>query len=356
MIFNPDLRLYSGDNVPGMAGEALASATGMAEMLDANTMHMCVTSIPFGALFMYSGKTEDIGNNSDGVELHKGQFGLHMRFHIAQLLRVMRPGGVVCVHLQQLLRWKVQHGHIGRRDLRGAVRELYEAGGFEWTGEIVIPKDPQAIAQRLKLKSLAFKTARTDARSLAPAVNDYVAIFRKPGEDANRVTALHDVQKNPRGWLTAEEWVRDAHGGWWDGIREMDVLEGSRYAREEGDEKHICPLQLTVIRRLVRLYTNPGEWVLDPFMGIGSTAAVAMEPRIALGTGELLPGCNVVGFELKESYQALSVRNTERARAALQHEDAVRAWLRGPQPSGSWLGSLRATSGESHPLSLFEAA
>lgn len=349
----PTSRIYNLDNVEGMA-ECEPSAQGMADYMDAESAHLCVTSIPFGALFMYSGKAADIGNNPDGVDLHAGQFGLHMRFHIAQLFRVMKPAGIVAIHLQQLLTWKVQHGYIGRRDLRAAVRQLYEAGGFRWTGEIVIPKDPQAIARRLQLRSLQFKTAREDARSLAPAVNDYICILRKPGEDATPVRALYDRDLNPGGWLTSPEWVRDAYGGWWEDIRETDVLEASRAAREPGDEKHICPLQLTVIRRLVRVYTNPGETVLDPFMGIGSTAAVALEPRLAIGTGEVLPGCNVVGFELKESYHRLALRNTLRAEAALRDPARVKAWLAAPPKSGAWLGSA-AGAAETNQLSAFAA-
>jgi DNA modification methylase len=141
-----------------------------------------------------------------------------------------------------------------------------------------------------------FETGRRNGRDLAPAVNDYVMIFQKPGE-ATPVPALYDRTKNPSGWVTQEEWIRDAHGVWTD-IRETDVLDGWQGAREQDDEKHVCPLQLEVIRRCVRLYTNAGELVLDPFMGIGSTAWVAIEQ-----------GRDAVGFELKESYHGMALRN-----------------------------------------------
>lgn len=274
--------------------------TGMASRLDECSVDLTVTSIPFGNLFTYSGKNEDIGNNSDGVDMRAGQFGLHMRFFVEQLFRVMRPGCNVCVHIQQLVTYSVQHGYMGRRDFRGAVVDLFGAGGFEWKGEIVIPKNPQVIAQRQKLHSLLFITGRRNARDLAPAVNDYVMVFQKPGT-AVPVPALRDARENPQGWVTTEEWIRDAHGVWTD-IRETDVLEGWMGAREEGDEKHVCPLQLEVIRRLVKLYSNPGETVLDPFSGIGSTGFVALEQ-----------GRTYVGFELKESYHRQSIRNLERA-------------------------------------------
>ena len=270
--------------------------TGMAELLEPESIDLTVTSIPFGALFMYSGKPDDIGNNADGIDLKAGQFGLHMRFFIEQLFRVQKPGTIVAIHLQQLLTWKVQHGYMGRRDLRGAVIDLFSNGGFNWVGEFVIPKNPQVIAQRLQLHSLLFITGKRNSRKLAPAVNDYVMLFAKPG-DSEPVPAIYDRDTNPDGWISSEEWIRDAHGVWTD-IRETDVLEGWQYGREEDDEKHVCPLQLEVIRRLVRYYSNPGETVLDPFMGIGSTAWVAVEQ-----------GRNAVGFELKESYHALAERN-----------------------------------------------
>lgn len=272
--------------------------TGMAE-LEAESVDLTVTSIPFGALFMYSGKTEDIGNNADGIDLRAGEFGLHMRFFVEQLFRVTKPGTNACIHIQQLLTTKVQHGYMGRRDFRGAVVDLFCAGGFEWKGEVVIPKNPQAIAQKQKLHSLLFVTGRRDARQLAPAVNDYIMIFQRPGS-ATPVPALRG-DDNPAGWVTTEEWIRDAHGVWAD-IRETDVLEGWQNGRDPDDEKHVCPLQLTVIRRLVRLYSNPGELVLDPFMGIGSTAVVAVQE-----------GRNALGFELKESYHRIAQKYVARA-------------------------------------------
>lgn len=273
--------------------------TGMAERLAPESTNLCVSSIPFGALFMYSGKTEDIGNNPDGIDMRASQFGLHMRFAIEQLFRVMEPGGIAAIHIQQLITTKVQHGHMGRRDLRGATVDLFGAGGFDWTGEFVIPKNPQAMAQRMKLHSLLFITGKRDARALAPAMNDYVLVFRKPGE-GSPVPALWDGESNPHGWLSTEEWIRDACGVWGD-IRETDVLTGWRDAREEDDEKHVCPLQLEVIRRCVRLWSNPDGLVLDPFMGIGSTGVVALEQ-----------GRRAVGFELKESYHRQAVANCER--------------------------------------------
>ena len=273
---------------------------GMADRLEPDSVDLLVTSIPFGSLFMYSGKTEDIGNNEDGTDFVNSFFGLHMRFCIEQMLRVLKPGRNACIHIQQLVTYRIQHGYMGRRDFRGAVVNLFEAAGFEWRGEFVIRKNPQAIAQRQKLHSLLFITGRRNSLDLAPAVNDFVLIFQKPGETTMPVKALRG-EDNPAGWVTTEEWIRDAAGVWTD-IQETDILEGWRTAREEDDEKHVAPLQLEVIRRLVRLYSNPDELVLDPFMGVGSTAFVAIEQ-----------GRRAAGFELKESYHRQAVRNAAMA-------------------------------------------
>jgi hypothetical protein len=216
--------------------------------------------------------------------MHESQFGLHMRFFVEQLFRVLAPGCIAAIHIQQLLRYKIQHGFMGVRDFRGAVYTIFELGGFQPHGEVAIVKNPQAVAQRLKLHSLLFATAKRDSRALAPAMNDYVLFFRKPGE-GTRIKGLRDEKTNPDGWFTTDEWIKWAHGCWTD-IRETDVLGGWRKARDSDEEKHVCPLQLEVIRRCVRLYSAPGQMVLDPFMGIGSTACVCVEQgRRAVGGG-----------------------------------------------------------------------
>ncbi len=299
------------------------------------------TSIPFEGLFQYTGSMHDLCNSHGGVDMRASMFGLHLRCWAEQLLRVMMPGRVACIHIQQLLRFANTHGYAGRRDFRGAVVDVICSAGFEWKGEVVIPKNPQVQAQRLKLHSLLFITGRKDSCDLAPSPNDYLMIFRKPGDNPVPVPALYDRRKNPDGWMTTNEWIRWARGAWhdisekfgedeskiegyeeaatavakleaqfslisgiWSDIRESDVLNNFQEGRQDEDEKHVCPLQLEVIRRCVKLYTNPGELVLDPFMGIGSCAYVAIEQ-----------GRRAVGFELKESYHKVALRNAERAKA-----------------------------------------
>lgn len=281
--------------------------SGMAEKVADNSIDLTVTSIPFEELFTYSGKLEDVGNNGSTVNLREGRFALNMRFVISELLRVTRPGANVCIHIQQLLAWKNQHGFIGRRDFRGAMIDIFSNGGFHFAGEFAISKNPQAMAQRLNLHSLMFITGKRNSQMLAPAPNDYVLIFHKPGEPETPVKALYDAKINPTGWVTSEEWIRDASGIWRD-IQETDVLDGYRAARESDEEKHVCPLQLEVIRRLIRLYSNPisiqaDSTILDPFGGIMSTPYIAVEQDR-----------NATAFELKESYFDQGKRNIELAR------------------------------------------
>ena len=285
-----NVTLYAGDCIAGMGTE-----------LPPDCIDLVVSSIPFSDLFSYSGKIDDVGNCRDGVDSRVSEFGLMMRFFIEQLLRVVKPGCNACIHIQQLIAFENKHGYMGKRDFRGAVIDLFVTGGFEYAGEFIIQKNPQRVAQTQHLHSLMFVTAKRNARRLAPTSNDMVLIFHKPGECEVPVRALYDKVDNPGGWITSEEWIRDAHGVWTD-ILEIDTLDGWKGARERDDERHVCPLQLEVIRRCIRLYSNVGEVVLDPFMGIGSTAYVAYEQHRAC-----------VGFELKESYYWQSVKNMRKA-------------------------------------------
>lgn len=324
--------------------------TGMREHLTDGSVRLLVTSIPFGALFSYSHAPEDVGNCRDGVDFTGSQFGLNMRFWFAEVERVMAPGCIVAIHVQQLNTTQVQHGHQGVRDFRGAVIDMGRRHGLNPHGEVAIPKNPQRVAQARKLHSLLFVTGKRDSRALSPCNNDYVLFFRKPGE-GEPVRGLIDAEANPDGQFSQEDWIRWARGVWEDGWRdeakmldlegyrealssylryewqhspvwgdiiEVDVLDGWRSARGSDEERHVCPLQLEVIRRCMLLYSNPGDLVLDPFMGIGSTAAVAVEL-----------GRPVVGFELKKSYHAMSLRNVARWRERMQRESESQADLFG---------------------------
>lgn len=292
---------------------------GLSQRVADNSVHLTVTSPPFEELFSYSGKDEDVGNNGSTIDVREGRFALNLRFLVQQLFRVTAPGCNACIHCQTLLAYKNQHGFMGRRDFRGALVDIFGAGGFVWTGEFVIRKDPQRAAQSLNLHSLQFKTGygRT-ATNLMPWINDYVLIFQKPGEVEHPVRPLKH-RTNQKGWMTSEDWIRDAHGIWTD-IIEIDVLDGARNrsVKEDQHEKHVCPLQLEVIRRCVQLYTNPVRLqpdvkVLDPFTGIGSTPWVCLGGESPCTKLALHEPRNVIGFELKDSYYKAALSNIAKA-------------------------------------------
>ena len=295
--------------------------TGMREHLAPGSVDLVVTSIPFEELFSYSGKPEDVGNNGSTVDVRAGRFALNMRFVADSIRHALRPGANCCVHIQQLLAYKVQHGYTGRRDFRGAMIDVFGAAGLLFHGEVAVPKNPQAMANRLNLHSLQFKTGYArDSSLLAPAPNDYVLIFRSPGGHPCPPKAVRYKHHNPGGWVGEEEWIAWARGVWAD-VLEIDVLDGSRGHKEERHEKHVCPLQLEVIRRLVSLYTNPvavqpDVLVLDPFSGIGSTGYVCAGGASPCTKLALAGPRNFVGFELKTSYHNAARDYTARALAA----------------------------------------
>lgn len=259
-----------------------------------------------------------MGNNGSTVDIRAGRFACNMRFVAAQLFRVLRPGCNACIHIQQLLSYKIQHGFMGRRDFRGAMIDVFGAEGFLFVGEVAIVKNPQSMAQRLNLHSLQFKTGYArNGCNLAPAPNDYVLIFQKPGEHPCPPKPIKH-RTNPKGWITTEDWVAWAHGCWTD-ILEIDVLDGYRHASESDEEKHVCPLQLSVYHRFVSLYTNPisiqpDVLVLDPFAGIGSGAHVCLGAPSPVTKVALAEPRNFVGWELKESYHRAALANVKKAR------------------------------------------
>lgn len=337
--------------------------TGMGRLAE-GCISLTVTSIPFGALFVYSGKNEDVGNNPDGKDLLTSRFALNLRFFATQLLRVTAPGCLACIHIQQLLALKNQHGFMGRRDFRGAVIDIFSASGWDHKGEAVIPKDPQIMVRKHQLLSLQFKTghSRTSTK-WAPAPCDFVLIFEKPGEIAVPVRPLvHHRSKtplarpsffdqigrpddaayldylrewgreneavNPGGWMCDEDWIAWAKGTWED-VNEFDVLDGAASAKETEEEKHVCPLQISVVQRCVMMYSNPitiqpDSTVLDPFMGIGTTCFASIGGISPVTKFSVVEPRNVIGFELKESYHRASLNYIEKARRTAKEAAKVR--------------------------------
>jgi superfamily II DNA or RNA helicase len=257
------------------------------KLLKPGVVGFSVYSPPFASLYTYSSSRRDLGNCKDFDE-----FFAHYSYLLPELLRVTMPGRRTAVHCQQLAMKKGTDGVIGWRDFRGELIKAHVAAGWIYDGEICIDKNPQAQAIRTKSKQLMFIQKEKDSSWLRPAMADYVLLFRAPGE--NPVPVKTDV--------TNEEWILFAHPIWY-GIRESNVL-GYKEAREDDDEKHICPLQLETIERCIRLWSNRGEVVLSPFAGIGSEGYVAVRF-----------GRRFVGIELKEAYWKQAAKHLELATA-----------------------------------------
>lgn len=275
--------LFHGDCVEVLAG------------LPERSVDYSIFSPPFASLYTYSDSPRDMGNCRTYAEFF-GQFG----FLVEQLRRVLKPGRLVSFHCMLLPTSKAHDGRIGLRDFRGDLIRAFEAERFVHHSEVVIWKDPVTAMQRTKALGLLHKTVRENASMSRQGIPDYLVTMRAPGEVEERVT--HDAEAYP-----VSLWQRVASPIWTD-IDPSDTLQASS-ARDDDDEKHICPLQLEVIRRGVRLWTNPNDVVLSPFAGIGSEGYVALEE-----------GRRFVGAELKASYFRQAAKNLERAAAARSSE------------------------------------
>lgn len=253
--------------------------------IDDDSIALSVYSPPFASLYTYSPSLRDLGNSHSREE-----FLDHYGFIIDHVLRVTKPGRLSAVHVQQLSTTKATHGVVGLTDFRGQVIQAHIDRGWIFHGEVTVDKDPQAQAIRTKAHALMFQTLNRDSASSRPAMADYVLLFRKPGDNAVPIKPDCDNET----WI---EWARPV---WYD-IRETDTLN-MRAAREDADERHICPLQLPLIERVVRLWSNKGETVLSPFAGIGSEGFIAVKH-----------GREFVGCELKASYWQTACENLQRA-------------------------------------------
>jgi len=251
--------------------------------LDNESIGLSVFSPPFADLFTYSSHLEDMGNSKDHDE-----FMIQFTFLVKELHRVMMQGRNVCVHCMDLPIQKGKEGFIGLRDFSGMILRAFEDAGFIYASRVTIWKDPVIEMQRTKALGLLHKQIKKDSTMSRVGIPDYVLIFRKDGERTNPVTNTN---------LPVDLWQKYASPVWMD-IDYGNTLQGFRNGRDENDEKHICPLQLETIERLIHLYSNKGDTVFTPFMGIGSEVfqAVKMERK-------------GIGFELKESYYDLAKKN-----------------------------------------------
>ena len=262
-----------------------------------NSVGLTVTSIPFSNLYTYSPSLRDMGNTRDDAHFFE-----HLSFLVPELLRVTIPGRKAAMHVQDLVRYKTSSGASGLRDFSGDVIRAMEGyvaeDGSRWvlSGRITIWKSPVTEMQRTKAHRLLYKTLRTDASYTDVGRPDYILTFRKwtPGLDSA------DPVKHTAEGFPLDQWQEWASPVWWD-IDQQDVLN-YQIAKENADEKHICPLQLGLIERCIELWSNKGDVVYDPFNGIGSVSSKAVSM-----------GRHAVGSELKEAYFRHSVRNTRAA-------------------------------------------
>lgn len=278
-----------------------------------SSLHYSIFSPPFSSLYTFSDDERDMSNNQDDEV-----FWRHFKFAIAELRRVIIPGRLISIHCMQLPTSKQRDGFIGLRDFRGEIIRAFQEVGFYYHSEVCIRKDPVSAMQRSKSIGLLHKQVVKDSSLSRMAVADYVVTMRNQGDNPEPVKGrferyygdMSDEEHSAaarrgfdrsrgRSWedhKSIDIWQRYAEPIWLD-IAQSDVLS-HREARDVEDERHISPLQLTVIRRCLQLWTNPGDVVFSPFMGIGSAGYVALEL-----------GRRFLGVELKQSYFEQAVTN-----------------------------------------------
>ena len=276
---------------------------GLRAMPD-HSAHYSIFSPPFASLYTYTNSPRDIGNVKNDEE-----FFAHFAFVIRELRRVMRRGRNVSMHCMLMPTSKERDGYIGLRDFRGDLIRAFQREGFTFHSEVVIWKDPVTAMQRTKALGLLHKTVRENASMSRQGIPDYLVTMRAPGECVGDDRVRHNAEVYP-----VSLWQQVASPVWMD-IDPQDTLQ-YRSAREHDDERHICPLQLEVIRRGIELWTNPGETVLSPFMGIGSEGHIALGGTTSAGA-RLAPR-KFVGFELKRSYYEQAVKNLRAASTVRQ--------------------------------------
>lgn len=264
------------------------------QKLESDSMHFSIFSPPFAELYVYSDDHRDMGN----ARTYK-EFFEHFDYLTPELNRVMMPGRLVAVHCQFLPIQKGKDGYLGFRNFPAGIQDSFERNGFTLHGPpITIWKDPVVEMQRTKAIGLLNKQKDKDATYSRTGNPDYLYVFRKFGENPVPVTHSSTNQSDPN-YIPISLWQKYASPVWYD-INYSNTL--NKDGKENDDEKHICPLQLETIERAIHLWTNPGETVFTPFLGIGSEVFQALKM-----------GRNGVGIELKESYFKIAQKNCRNA-------------------------------------------
>ena len=258
-----------------------------------NSIDFSIFSPPFAELYVYSDDIRDMGNCKDYEE-----FFVHFQFLVKELARVIKSGRLVAVHCMDLPAMKGKDGYIGLKDFSGMLIQAFEKEGFIYHDRITIWKSPVVEMTRTKSIGLLHKTIKKDSSLSRTGIPDYILVFRNAGDNLEPITH-QDKDENKENYLPVNLWQKYAEPVWYD-INYSDTLQYTS-AREEKDEKHICPLQLETIRRCLHLWSNEGDTVLSPFGGIGSE-----------GYESLRLNRNYIGIELKESYYNQMQRNLKR--------------------------------------------
>jgi hypothetical protein len=309
------MHLINADNIKGMARTVneyktdietgngwtlhLGDSCEVIKSIADNSIGFSVFSPPFASLYTYSNSDRDMGNSKE-----YGEFADHFGFLARDLFRVTMPGRLLSFHVMNLPTSKTHDGYIGIRDFRGDMIRLFESVGFIFHSEVCIWKDPVTAMQRTKALGLLHKQIVKDSAMSRQGIPDYLVTMRKPGENKKPIEGEFDhwagesFQSNGR--YSIDVWQRYASPVWMD-IDPSNTLQ-YRAAREENDERHICPLQLDVIHRALQMWSNPGDLVLSPFAGIGSE-----------GYESVKMGRQFVGIELKESYWEQALKNMKAA-------------------------------------------
>ena len=266
----------------------------MLEDMPEECIDFAVFSPPFPSLYAYSDAPGDIGN----VDAMAGEAQVHLSFMFHGLARVLKPGRSAVVHVCQIPRMK-RSGGVGLCDFRGTNIRLGERAGLTYEYDWTVRKNPQAQAIRTRARELQFSGLENDRAAQRGTLNDYLIKFRKPGENQVKIDSENQVSRN--------DWIAWAEGCW-DDVHETDTLNTAA-AKSEDDTKHICPLQLEVIRRCVLLYSNPGEIVFSPFAGIGSEGFVAIGGTSPKTKRAIQDPRRFYGCELKPEYYEQAKKN-----------------------------------------------
>jgi DNA modification methylase len=280
---NKEWDIHHGDCIPHMLRD-----------MPENSVDFSVFSPPFPSLYAYTDSISDIGN----VDSVGGEAKVHLSFMFAGLARVLKPGRSAVVHVCQIPRMK-RSGGVGLCDFRGMNIRLGERAGLVYEYDWMVRKNPQAQAIRTRSRELQFAGLESDRASQRGTIQDYLIKFRKPGENAVKINSKNQVSRN--------DWIDWAEGCWSD-IQETDTLN-TKEAKSEDDTKHICPLQLEVIRRCVLLFSNPGEIVFSPFTGIGSEGFVSVGGASPKTRKKIADPRRFYGCELKTEYYKQACRN-----------------------------------------------